>query len=219
MKFGNSRPTGTRWRELALRRPAASRWTFSTLALIAAAALSLSALSVAHAAGVADSYTAYVDTVLSVDAANGVLANDGAPDLTATREEDPSHGTLALKPDGAFTYTPAAGYIGPDGFKYIVTGDGGVGHVWVTLDVVDGSPPADDPPSDDPPSDDPPIEEEDEEAGVEPYLEACAGTGHASLIALCSVAIHAPAPAMGVMKNVIMAHADGLILLRGHGRR
>ena len=209
--------------ELALRRPAVPRWAFSSLALIVAAALSLSALSVAQAAvsGVADSYTAYADTVLTVDAASGVLANDGGDNLTATLDSSnpPEYGTLVLDSDGAFTYTPAAGFVGLDTFRYIVIGDGGLGYVWVTLDVVDGPPPADDPPADDPPADEPPVDDEIEPLEVEPYLVACEAGSDAALIALCSVAGHAPAAAMEVMKRVILAHAGGLPVLRGHGRR
>ncbi len=211
MKFDGSRPTGARLRELA------PRWTLSSLALIAAAALSLGALSVAHAAvvGVSDEYTAYAGHVLEVDAANGVLSNDSGDNLTATLDSSnpPAHGALVLQSDGAFTYTHEAGFVGLDSFRYIVMGDGGLGYVWVYVDVIDGSPPADDPPVDDPP-----IDDELEPPDVEPYLVACEAGGHASMVALCSVAAHAPAPAMGVMKQVIMAHADGLAVLRGHGR-
>ncbi len=214
MKFDDSRPMGARLRELALRRPAVPRWTLSTLALIAAAALSLGALSVAQAvSGVADTYTAYADTVLSVDAASGVLANDIGDNLIASQDIDPTNGTLVLQPDGAFTYTPLAGYVGSDSFRYAVSDGAGIARVWVTLDVIDGSPPADDPPADDPP-----IDDELEPPDVEPYLAACEAGGHASMVALCSVAAHAPAPAMGAMKQVIMAHADGLAVLRASGR-
>lgn len=50
-----------------------------------------------------------------------VLANDSDPDggtLTASVVTQPSHGTLVLGGDGAFTYTPAAGYSGLDTFSY-----------------------------------------------------------------------------------------------------
>lgn len=206
MKSDQSRPT--------------RHWIRSSLALIAAAALSLSVLSIAQAAvsGVADDYTAYLDSVLSVDAANGVLANDGGDNLSAALEVDATNGTVVLESDGAFTYKPVAGFVGPDSFKYILEGDGGFGHVLVTIDVVDGTPPAGDPPADDPPADEPPVDEELGPPDVEPYLAACNAGGHPSLVALCSVAAHSPAPAMGVMKRVIMAHADGLAVLRGHGR-
>lgn len=69
---------------------------------------------------VADSYATPFNTALVV-AAPGVLGNDNDLDgdpLAAVLASGPSHGTLALQPDGAFTYTPATGYIGPDSFTY-----------------------------------------------------------------------------------------------------
>jgi hypothetical protein len=78
-----------------------------------------------------DGYTAYRDVPLVVPAATGVLANDSDPDsptFTAVLLEgaEPLHGTLScptnvslpLCPDGSFTYTPSAGYVGPDSFQY-----------------------------------------------------------------------------------------------------
>jgi hypothetical protein len=50
-----------------------------------------------------------------------VLANDADPDgdaLTAELVSGPAHGTLALGPDGGFTYVPAAGFTGTDTFTY-----------------------------------------------------------------------------------------------------
>ena len=54
-------------------------------------------------------------------AAPGVLANDSDPDnnpLSAVLVSGPSHGTLTLNPDGAFTYTPATNHTGSDSFTY-----------------------------------------------------------------------------------------------------
>ncbi len=222
MKSENSRPTGTRLQELALRRPTVPRWAFSSLALIVAAALSLGALSVAQATvvGAPDEYTAYVDTVLTVDAASGVLSNDIGDNLTATRDIDATNGTVVLEADGAFTYTPVVGFVGLDTFRYKVSDGGGLGYVWVTLDVVDGPPPADDPPAGDPP-----IDEEIEPPDVEPWAGVCSGSDfHPWLITLCSAAELAPSHAAGVIQRVIVAHNDRLAGLspsglRGHGRR
>jgi hypothetical protein len=79
----------------------------------------------------------------------GVLVNDTDIDsavLTATVETPPAHGQLTLQPDGAFTYTPDAGFAGADTFLYRVS-DGGTelaelkliatGATWKYLD--DGS--------------------------------------------------------------------------------
>ena len=38
--------------------------------------------------------------------------------LTAVLVSGPAHGTLVLNANGSFTYTPAAGYVGPDSFTY-----------------------------------------------------------------------------------------------------
>jgi uncharacterized delta-60 repeat protein len=70
----------------------------------------------------ADAYTADQDSTLTVPAAAGVLANDTdsshAP-LTASLVSGPAHAaSFTLNTDGSFTYTPAAGYVGPDSFTY-----------------------------------------------------------------------------------------------------
>jgi len=67
-----------------------------------------------------DSYATPHGQALTV-AAPGVLGNDvslsGNP-LTAIKQTDPAHGTVALNANGSFTYTPAAGFSGFDSFTY-----------------------------------------------------------------------------------------------------
>jgi len=73
----------------------------------------------------ADSFQALVDRTLHVNAP-GVLANDSDIDgdtLTATKVNNPAHGTVVLAGNGEFSYTPNAGYAGPDAFSY-KAGDG-----------------------------------------------------------------------------------------------
>jgi CSLREA domain-containing protein len=70
-----------------------------------------------------DSYNATEDTALSVNAANGVLANDTDVDagetLTAVLVSGPVHSaSFTLDADGSFDYTPNANYCGPDSFTY-----------------------------------------------------------------------------------------------------
>jgi hypothetical protein len=55
-----------------------------------------------------------------------VLANDSDPDndpLTVSGATAPAHGAAAVNADNTITYTPAAGYTGPDSFTYTI-GDG-----------------------------------------------------------------------------------------------
>jgi VCBS repeat-containing protein len=50
-----------------------------------------------------------------------VLGNDSDANgdkLTARLVSKPAHGTLILKLDGGFVYTPAAGFVGTDTFTY-----------------------------------------------------------------------------------------------------
>jgi VCBS repeat-containing protein len=71
-------------------------------------------------AAAADAYGTPQNTPLTIPAP-GVLANDSDPDadlLTAVVVTPPAHGTLALSATGGFTYTPSAGYAGPDSFVY-----------------------------------------------------------------------------------------------------
>ena len=66
-----------------------------------------------------DGYTMKQDNVLT-DCV-GVLANDTDPNgdlLTAVLVGGPANGTLTLNPDGTFTYTPQAGWVGTDTFTY-----------------------------------------------------------------------------------------------------
>ncbi|MEO7098471.1 MAG: Ig-like domain-containing protein, partial [Luteolibacter sp.] len=69
---------------------------------------------------VADAYSAIKDIALTVPA-GGVLSNDTDPEsnvLSAALNAGPSHGSVTLNANGGFTYTPAAGYTGPDSFTY-----------------------------------------------------------------------------------------------------
>lgn len=94
----------------------------------------------------ADAYTAAEDTALVI-AAPGVLGNDSDPDgdaLTAHLVTGPSHGVVALAASGAFTYTAAANYAGPDAFTYRAR-DGQLDGPGVTVTLVVA--PIDDPPT------------------------------------------------------------------------
>ena len=89
------------------------------------------------------------DSTYTVDEADtltvgspGVLANDVDPDgdvLTAILVSDVSNGTLALSPDGAFSYAPNVGFSGIDTFTYRAndgTLDSNIASVTVTVYAV-----------------------------------------------------------------------------------
>ena len=72
----------------------------------------------------ADEYTVAEDSTLTVNAASGVLANDGdetTETLTASVVDSPVHGSLSLNSDGSFTYTPDSNFFGEDSFTYVAT--------------------------------------------------------------------------------------------------
>ncbi|MFZ7087645.1 Ig-like domain-containing protein [Curtobacterium sp. RRHDQ10] len=83
-----------------------------------------------------DTLTATTDTTSVVPAAHGVLANDRGTGLTATVATGPTHGDLALAKDGSYTYTPAAGYSGPDSFTYRATDGTATKTETVTITVL-----------------------------------------------------------------------------------
>jgi hypothetical protein len=71
-----------------------------------------------------DFYNVIHDRVLVVPPP-GVLGNDiglGGKTAVFVPGSGPSHGTLSLRSDGGFTYTPAGGYVGTDAFKYTPSG-------------------------------------------------------------------------------------------------
>ncbi|MEM9002166.1 MAG: Ig-like domain-containing protein [Cyanobacteria bacterium P01_F01_bin.86] len=68
-----------------------------------------------------DSYSTDFETVLTVNASNGVLSNDSDADgdaLTAELVSGPSNGTVTVNNAGALTYTPDPGFSGTDSFTY-----------------------------------------------------------------------------------------------------
>ena len=72
-------------------------------------------------------------------AAPGVLANDSDPEddaLMAQVITRPAHGTLLLAADGAYRYTPVAGFSGTDTFTYRARDDGGAASAPATVTIV-----------------------------------------------------------------------------------
>lgn len=92
----------------------------------------------------ADAYSTERGSVLTVSAAEGVLANDSDPDgsgdLTVSLFSGPRNGTLQLNDDGSFIYTPRFGFHGTDSFIYLVTDeDGEISSQVVTLTVANNN--------------------------------------------------------------------------------
>jgi len=68
-----------------------------------------------------DTYNVTIDSTLTVNVIDGVLANDSDIEgntLTAVLVEAPGQGVLNLNTDGSFTYTPNVGFAGTDTFTY-----------------------------------------------------------------------------------------------------
>ena len=86
-----------------------------------------------------DSYTVDEGQALAVPAA-GVLANDSDPDtndtltVVAFDATSTGGGTVAVDPDGSFTYTPATGFTGTDTFTYTAS-DGNGSSVTETVTI------------------------------------------------------------------------------------
>ena len=89
-----------------------------------------------------DGYSTDEGVALTVTAATGVLANDGGTrPLTAGSASDPANGTVALNADGSFTYTPDAGFTGPDTFTYAASNSAGSDTATVRITVKQVLPP------------------------------------------------------------------------------
>ena len=84
-----------------------------------------------------DAYTTNQNQVLTVNAANGVLANDqpngGTLSFSPTSTQG---GTVASNADGSFQYTPATNFNGADSFTYSVTNSAGQVTCTVNITVI-----------------------------------------------------------------------------------
>ena len=68
-----------------------------------------------------DTYDAFEDVPLEVDAETGLLANDSDvenDELVASLLVPPANGSVEVNPDGSFTYTPVQDFQGIDQFSY-----------------------------------------------------------------------------------------------------
>ncbi|MFT7640240.1 MAG: VCBS repeat-containing protein, partial [Pirellulaceae bacterium] len=88
----------------------------------------------------ADSYNVGQDTTLNIAAA-GVLSNDSDPDgdaIAAVLDSGPTNGALTLFGNGAFDYTPNAGFTGVDSFTYHSTDGSAASNIATVSISVDG---------------------------------------------------------------------------------
>ncbi|WP_158298981.1 beta strand repeat-containing protein [Sphingomonas psychrotolerans] len=93
-----------------------------------------------------DAYAVTGNATLTVDANDGVLANDtddngvgtgpGEASVTAFDATSANGGTVTVNPDGSFSYEPAVGFTGSDSFTYTLTdADGETDTATVTVNV------------------------------------------------------------------------------------
>jgi VCBS repeat-containing protein len=71
-----------------------------------------------------DTYSTNMDTVLDVSSADGLLKNDTDKEggaLSINSVNNPSDGSLTVKNDGSFSYTPKTGFTGDVTFTYTIT--------------------------------------------------------------------------------------------------
>lgn len=87
----------------------------------AAATVSLTIAPPAAPSASDDSYSSGAGSALSVNGANGLLANDTGTGITITSVTQPAHGSVTVKRNGAFTYTPPTGFSGSDTFGYTIS--------------------------------------------------------------------------------------------------
>ncbi len=83
-----------------------------------------------------DNYATDEDVAMVI-ATPGVLANDSDADgntIWTLLISSPTHGTLNLNPNGAFTYTPSLNYTGSDTFTYAAT-DGSITSAVATVTI------------------------------------------------------------------------------------
>lgn len=116
---------------------------FGAVALALLALLALSpVLHVAAAVPIADDdgYATSHDTVLSVDAATGLLANDTGNALYVDGVVNPAHGTVVVGASGDFVYTPEPGFYGTDSFAYVASDGTDTDDATVTIDVTNQAP-------------------------------------------------------------------------------
>jgi large repetitive protein len=106
-------------------------------ALLVFGVIAPAALAVVSVTAVDDAYPATEDTLLTVNAGAGVLANDsgGSGPLSAAVVTTTPHGYLVLASNGSFTYTPHLNWNGADTFTYTASDGTNTATATVTITV------------------------------------------------------------------------------------
>ncbi|MEV4345600.1 Ig-like domain-containing protein [Actinoplanes sp. NPDC049596] len=96
--------------------------------------------AVADTASTANGHPVSIDVL-----ANDTDTEDAKAALQVTLDVAPVHGTAVVAADGSITYTPAAGWVGADTLRYLLTdSDGGTATATVALTVTNAAPVAND---------------------------------------------------------------------------
>ncbi len=89
-----------------------------------------------------DTFVTKANGSLTVNAADGLLANDlsTAGSLQAMSFSSPAHGSLSVSLDGSLTYVPDADFVGTDTFSYYISNGYQTAWTTATIDVIDAPP-------------------------------------------------------------------------------
>ena len=71
---------------------------------------------------------------------NAATGDTYPPNSTFSTASTPSHGAVTMNPDGTYTYTPAAGFVGTDTFNYTITDPSG--QTVTATETINIAPPA-----------------------------------------------------------------------------
>jgi hypothetical protein len=114
-------------------------FTYSTADIRGATATAMVRVTVAESNGLPAAAPDAVTTLLGTPVTIQLAANDNDPDgdpLSLAGVTLPAHGTVSVNPDRSIVYTPAAGYVGEDGFNYTISdGRGGTATGAVSIMV------------------------------------------------------------------------------------
>ena len=85
-----------------------------------------------------DATTTPQDVAISGDVSNNDSDVNAGQTLTFTKQTNPLNGTVSVQANGAYTYTPTAGFVGRDSFQYRVCDNGSpvlCSTAWAVIDV------------------------------------------------------------------------------------